>query len=90
MATEIDSLPSPPGLPAELASDRERDSLASCQVDVRMDAGQVGSPTVVQQMVGGMGELPQASIGAAEVSIKMLMSSKVSVPRVVEDISLQY
>ena len=72
MATEIDSMPSPPGLPSELA-ERERDALSSCQVDVRMETG------AVQQMVGGMGELPQASIGAAEVSIKMLMSSKVSV-----------
>ncbi len=75
MATEIDSMPSPPRLPSELV-EREREDLSSCQVDVMMDAGQIGTSSVVQQMVG-MGDLPQANVGAAEVSIKMLMSSKV-------------
>ena len=77
MATEIDSIPSPPRLPSELV-DLEHEALSNCQVDVRMDTD-LGPGGNVQQMVGMGGDLPQASIGAAEVSIKMLMSSKVSI-----------
>lgn len=51
--------------------ERERDPMSTCQVDVRMEAGQAS----VQQH---MGDMAQGGIGAAEVSIKMLMSSKVS------------
>ena len=68
MAAEIDSMPSPPRLPSD------REAMTTCQVDVRT----LEEASGVQQMMG-VGELPQASIGAAEVSIKMLMSSKVSV-----------
>lgn len=70
MAAEVDSLPpSPPLLPSE----RELEAMSTCQVDVRLplEAGQAGS----QQLVG-LGEMAQGGLG--EVSIKMLMSSKVS------------
>lgn len=68
MAAEVDSLPpSPPRLP----SDREREAMSTCQVDVRLEAGQASG----QQLVG-LGEMAQGGLG--EVSIKMLMSSKVS------------
>lgn len=62
MATEIEPMPSPPMLP---------EAMNTCQVDVRLDD--------TQQMMGmGGGEMSQVTVGAAEVSIKMLMSSKVS------------
>ena len=53
-----------------LSSEMERDPMSTCQVDVRMEAGQAS--------VQHMGDMAQGGIGVAEVSIKMLMSSKVS------------
>ena len=69
MAAEVDSLPpSPPLLPSE----RERENMSTCQVDVRLEAGQASG-----QQLAGLGEMA-AQGGLGEVSIKMLMSSKVS------------
>lgn len=70
MAAEVDSIPSPPNLlPSEL--ELEREAMSTCQVDVMLEAGQASG----QQQLG---EMSQGSLGAAEVSIKLLMSSKVS------------
>lgn len=65
MATEIEPLPSPPMLP---------EGMNTCQVGYEVGLEESGG---VSQM--GMGDMSQQTVvGAAEVSIKMLMSSKVS------------
>lgn len=65
MAAEVDAMLSPP-----LDED-----ISTCQVDERMETGQASAGG--QQLVG-LGEMAQGNAGASEVSIKMLMSSKVS------------
>lgn len=82
MATKVESLPSPP----LLGSEREqRDGMSTCQVDVRLEAGQAapGPANTMQQLTTaghGGDTMAQGGIamGAGELNVKMLMSSRVS------------
>ncbi len=68
-----------------LVSEINSEAMSTCQVDVvRMDAGQATPTSIQQQFVPtGLGgeQMAQGGGGAlgVEVSIKMLMSSKVSI-----------
>ena len=79
MAAEVvDCVPSPPLQPSATA--REREAMSTCQTDVRLEAGQAAPTSVVQQQqlvgLGTGGEMAQPGVG--ELSLKMLMSSRVS------------